>query len=177
MSKLLKSEEICKFLNVTRKTLYNYRDKGMPYIKNGGSVLYDKDAVEEWLKCGRYDAEKRKQLLDAIKVLMRKAETVLCEYCSLINLLKDKELFIDKEGKRNKEVLQKRLNNLEKFYNIEDLQWHYNIAIHEKILFEEKIQKVNYDLTFKLCRDLTKIFRNARAIKKEEGDSDVSNKK
>lgn len=175
MSKFLKTEEICEVLKITRKTLYNYRDKGMPYIKKGGSVLYDKEAVEDWLKCGRYDAEKRKQLLDAINVYMRKSETVLCEYNSLINLLKDDQIFIEEE--KNKKIFQSKLEDLKKCYNIEDLQWYYDIAIHERILINEKMQKVNYHLLFKLCIDFKNIFRNARIIKGEEGEANASNKK
>jgi excisionase family DNA binding protein len=54
MSELLTTKELMARLKVSRFTLYNWRDNGLPFIKVGpgtkGSVRYDWDKVQEWIQ-------------------------------------------------------------------------------------------------------------------------------
>lgn len=43
-------DEVCKWLKVCRKTTERWRKKGLPYIKEGGLIRFDKQSVIEWLK-------------------------------------------------------------------------------------------------------------------------------
>ena len=47
---MLSTKELAKYLNVSKKTIYNYRQRGMPYVKVGGVMRYDKKEVMKWLK-------------------------------------------------------------------------------------------------------------------------------
>ena len=46
---MLSTKELCEYLNVSSKTLYNYRERGMPFIRVGGVIRYEKEKVMEWL--------------------------------------------------------------------------------------------------------------------------------
>lgn len=51
MSKLLTSDELCEFLQVGRKFIYQCRKSGMPYLKLGNKLVrYDLNAVLRWLE-------------------------------------------------------------------------------------------------------------------------------
>jgi len=50
MDKLLTQKELAEYLQVTEVTLWKWRKKGMPYVKAGKSVRYDKDQVMRWLE-------------------------------------------------------------------------------------------------------------------------------
>ena len=46
-------EELCKILNIevpNRSTIWRWRKQGMPYIKLGREIRYEKEAVLKWLK-------------------------------------------------------------------------------------------------------------------------------
>lgn len=43
-------EQLCEWLNISRKTSERWRKSGMPYIKQGRLIRFDKTAVTEWLK-------------------------------------------------------------------------------------------------------------------------------
>ncbi len=49
---LLSLEELLKELNMkaNRSTAWRWRKEGMPYIKLGSQIRYDKDEVLKWLK-------------------------------------------------------------------------------------------------------------------------------
>lgn len=47
---LLTKEELCKMLKISRATLDRWRKKGLPYIKTGRLVRFDKREVSRWLK-------------------------------------------------------------------------------------------------------------------------------
>jgi excisionase family DNA binding protein len=42
-------DEMCKWLKVTRKTLERWREKGLPFVKIGRSVRFEKEAVIKWI--------------------------------------------------------------------------------------------------------------------------------
>jgi excisionase family DNA binding protein len=46
---LLKTKEIMDKLNVSRHTIYNYIDKGMPVKKIGITLRFDYEEVIEWI--------------------------------------------------------------------------------------------------------------------------------
>jgi excisionase family DNA binding protein len=48
--RLLTVDELCEWLQIGRATLWRWRKQGMPYIKHGNSVRFDKADVLEWLK-------------------------------------------------------------------------------------------------------------------------------
>ncbi|MCL6558138.1 MAG: helix-turn-helix domain-containing protein [Firmicutes bacterium] len=50
MEELLTQEELCKWLKISNMTAYRWRKEGMPYIKRGNVVRYDKAKVKEWLE-------------------------------------------------------------------------------------------------------------------------------
>lgn len=49
MDNLLTTKELQDWLKVSRFTVHNWRSEGLPYLKIGRSVRFDKDAVKEWL--------------------------------------------------------------------------------------------------------------------------------
>lgn len=50
MSKLLTTKDLQEVLQVTRQSLYNWREEGMPHIMVGSLVRYELDEVMKWLK-------------------------------------------------------------------------------------------------------------------------------
>ena len=47
--KLVTEKELQSILKVSRQTLFDWRQQGMPYIKFGKPVRYELDKVLEWL--------------------------------------------------------------------------------------------------------------------------------
>jgi len=46
-------EEICKMLKIKvpdRTTVWRWRNQGMPHVRLGKEIRYEKDAVIKWLK-------------------------------------------------------------------------------------------------------------------------------
>jgi excisionase family DNA binding protein len=50
MEKYLTVNQICEWLNISRATLTNWRNRGLPAIKIGRTVRFDKEEVKEWLR-------------------------------------------------------------------------------------------------------------------------------
>jgi excisionase family DNA binding protein len=47
----LSTEEVMEMLNVSRRTVQNYRDEGkVPYTQNGRKILYPREGIEEFLR-------------------------------------------------------------------------------------------------------------------------------
>ncbi|NLB78261.1 MAG: helix-turn-helix domain-containing protein [Clostridiaceae bacterium] len=49
MGEYLTEKQICEWLSISRSTAIRLRKEGMPFIKLGKAVRYDKDKVQEWL--------------------------------------------------------------------------------------------------------------------------------
>jgi excisionase family DNA binding protein len=49
MGDYLTENQICEWLKISRSTAVRLRKEGMPFIKLGKAVRYDKDKVQEWL--------------------------------------------------------------------------------------------------------------------------------
>ncbi|KLU63700.1 helix-turn-helix domain protein [Desulfosporosinus acididurans] len=47
---LITIEKLCEWLNIGRTTEWRWRKEGMPHIKYGNTVRYDKEEVLQWLK-------------------------------------------------------------------------------------------------------------------------------
>ncbi len=47
---LITTRELMEFLKVKRSTIYQLRAKGMPFIKIGRAIRFDKLEVIRWLK-------------------------------------------------------------------------------------------------------------------------------
>jgi excisionase family DNA binding protein len=43
-------KELCEWLRVSRSKVMSLRKEGMPFIKIGKSVRFDKEEVEKWLR-------------------------------------------------------------------------------------------------------------------------------
>ena len=43
-------KELCEWLKVSRSKVISLRKEGMPFIKLGKSIRFDKEEVEKWLK-------------------------------------------------------------------------------------------------------------------------------
>jgi excisionase family DNA binding protein len=50
MTKLLTVKEVQELLNVSRFTVYRWRQQGMPYTQIKGSVRFDIDQVNAWIE-------------------------------------------------------------------------------------------------------------------------------
>lgn len=50
MEEYLTQQELCKWLKISTATAWRWRKEGMPYIKHGNSVRFDKAKVQEWLE-------------------------------------------------------------------------------------------------------------------------------
>lgn len=47
---LLTVKQLCEWLQITRKTSERWRAKGMPYMKHGKLIRFQKEEVLKWLK-------------------------------------------------------------------------------------------------------------------------------
>lgn len=47
---LLTVDELCEWLKVTRKTTERWRKDGMPYLKIGRTVRFDRTEVVKWIE-------------------------------------------------------------------------------------------------------------------------------
>jgi excisionase family DNA binding protein len=50
MKEYLTQQELCKWLKISMATAWRWRKEGMPFIKHGNSVRFDKDKVQEWFE-------------------------------------------------------------------------------------------------------------------------------
>lgn len=50
MEELLTKEELCRWLKISRPTVDRWRKQGLPFIKTGRLVRFDKNDVLKWLK-------------------------------------------------------------------------------------------------------------------------------
>lgn len=47
----LKSSEVCCMLGISKRSLQNWRNqKKIPYLRLMGRIVYDKKAIQEWIK-------------------------------------------------------------------------------------------------------------------------------
>jgi len=51
--KFLTIEDLAEMLQVTRTTVYNLKNKGLPFIKFGKNIRFDQDEVINWIKKGQ----------------------------------------------------------------------------------------------------------------------------
>lgn len=58
--KYLTIEQVAEMLQVTRMTIYNLQNKGLPFIKLGKSVRFDKDDVVAWLNSKKVTSTENK---------------------------------------------------------------------------------------------------------------------
>ncbi len=49
MGEYLIENQICDWRSISRSTAIRLGEEGMPFIKLGKAVRYDKDKVQEWL--------------------------------------------------------------------------------------------------------------------------------
>lgn len=49
MSKLLTSKDLEEWLNVSRHAIIKYRSEGMPFLRVGGSVRFEKEKIQKWI--------------------------------------------------------------------------------------------------------------------------------
>jgi excisionase family DNA binding protein len=49
IEKYITTKELCEWLKISPNTANNWRRKGLPYVKTGNTVRYDKNAVQKWL--------------------------------------------------------------------------------------------------------------------------------
>lgn len=48
--KLLTTEELCQWFKVSRRTITTWRqEKGLPFLKIGKAVRFEKQEVEKWI--------------------------------------------------------------------------------------------------------------------------------
>lgn len=50
MKQLYTNKDLQEFFQVGRHTLLNWREKGLPFVKIGGTIRYDLDEVKEWVE-------------------------------------------------------------------------------------------------------------------------------
>ncbi len=43
-------DELCEWLKISRRTSERWRKEGLPFIKQGRLIRFDKQVVTEWLK-------------------------------------------------------------------------------------------------------------------------------
>lgn len=48
--KYLTIEDVAEMLQVTRGTIYNFKKKGLPFIKIGKTLRFDQEEVIDWVK-------------------------------------------------------------------------------------------------------------------------------
>ncbi len=50
MGEYLTENQLCDWLKISRSTAIRLRKEGMPFIKIGKSIRYNKDKVQDWLE-------------------------------------------------------------------------------------------------------------------------------
>jgi predicted DNA-binding transcriptional regulator AlpA len=48
MEKLLKVKDVMNIYGISKRTLYNWIDRGLPVLRNKGVVRFKANEVEEW---------------------------------------------------------------------------------------------------------------------------------
>ncbi|MEI8217138.1 MAG: helix-turn-helix domain-containing protein [Eubacteriales bacterium] len=48
--KFLTTEDLAEMLQVTRTTIYNLKNKGLPFMKIGKNIRFDQNEVIDWIK-------------------------------------------------------------------------------------------------------------------------------
>lgn len=51
--KFLTVEDVAEMLQVTRTTIYNLKKQGLPFIKLGKNIRFDKEDVIDWVRSNR----------------------------------------------------------------------------------------------------------------------------
>lgn len=54
---IVNTEQLASKYGVSFGTIYNWRKRGMPVIKQGGTVRYDESDVDGWLRLGNKSAQ------------------------------------------------------------------------------------------------------------------------
>lgn len=49
MKQMYTTKDLEEFFQVSRYTLINWREKGLPYVKIGNTIRYDLDDVKKWV--------------------------------------------------------------------------------------------------------------------------------
>jgi len=50
LEKLLTTEELTEILQVSRQTLFTWRNEGLPFMKINRAVRFDLEQVKKWLE-------------------------------------------------------------------------------------------------------------------------------
>jgi len=50
MADWITEQQLCDWLNINRITAWRRRKEGMPFIGKKGSIRYNKEEVENWLR-------------------------------------------------------------------------------------------------------------------------------
>jgi len=58
--KYLTIDQVAEMLQVTRMTIYNLKQNGLPFIKMGKSIRFDKDDVIEWMNSKKVTSKEHK---------------------------------------------------------------------------------------------------------------------
>jgi excisionase family DNA binding protein len=58
VEEILTKEELTTYLKVTERTIDRLRKKGMPFLKVGDTVRFQKDAVLKWLEENSQEEQK-----------------------------------------------------------------------------------------------------------------------
>jgi len=61
--KYLKTKDVAKMFNVSRQSIYEWRQAGMPFIGSGNLMFYIEEEIVEWIK-NRNSAPKVKAAID-----------------------------------------------------------------------------------------------------------------
>ncbi|HPO05027.1 MAG TPA: helix-turn-helix domain-containing protein [Bacillota bacterium] len=59
--KYLTIEDVSEMLQVTRTTIYNFKKRGMPFIKLGKTIRFDQDEVIDWIKANNERTVKQEE--------------------------------------------------------------------------------------------------------------------
>jgi excisionase family DNA binding protein len=50
MNDYITERELCNWLRISRSTAVRRRKEGMPFVKIGKAVRYDKEKVQQWIE-------------------------------------------------------------------------------------------------------------------------------
>lgn len=50
MEEFLTQQELCQWLKISPATVLRWRKEGMPFLKHGKSVRFDKEQVRKWME-------------------------------------------------------------------------------------------------------------------------------
>lgn len=144
--KLITTDELSEFLQVTNQTIYRWRKEGLPFKQIGRSIRFNLEEVLEWID-GKDSLLTPEEMKDAIEIISSRSSLINTLNSSLENIDLDNSSDQFKKdhniGVENYKELKEIYNNYyEKWISKELSRTDYNIILVREKMWEKADQRV-----------------------------------